>query len=307
MMRHALLAGMGVGILAASGFGQTATPLTPPQAPVEIARLPKVEPPPAVEAESAEATELPDEPTQPPAVFMTPMLEPWAVPAYAWLDRTRLLRDWEGSVELGLDGSEGNTQTFNLQFGFAAQRKTEHNEFTLDLDYRKKTADGTETANRGYLESRYERLYPDSPWTTFIHGTLDYDEFQAFDLRLSLDAGVGYQLVKTDRTTFATRAGAGFSREIGSPDTEFVPEAVFGMDLEHRINKRQKLLASCEYTPDMTGWGEFRLKSKASWESLISEQMNLSLKLSVLDRYDSTPNGAEANDVDYTAVLLWKF
>ncbi|HUT14122.1 MAG TPA: hypothetical protein VMY42_26775 [Thermoguttaceae bacterium] len=40
---------------------------------------------------------------------------------------------------------------------------------------------------------------------------------------------------------------------------------------------------------------------------LIDQQMNLSLKLGVLDRYDSTPNGVKPNDLDYTAVLLWKF
>ncbi len=40
---------------------------------------------------------------------------------------------------------------------------------------------------------------------------------------------------------------------------------------------------------------------------MISRAMNLSMKLSVLDRYDSTPDGAEANDLDYSAVLLWSY
>jgi len=35
--------------------------------------------------------------------------------------------------------------------------------------------------------------------------------------------------------------------------------------------------------------------------------MNLSLKLSVLDRYDSTPHEAKPNDMDYAATLLWSF
>ena len=54
----------------------------------------------------------------------------------------------------------------------------------------------------------------------------------------------------------------------------------------------------------MTGMEDFRLKSRASWQALVHKEMNLSLKLSVLDRSDSTPNGVRPNDLDYSAVLV---
>ena len=44
----------------------------------------------------------------------------------------------------------------------------------------------------------------------------------------------------------------------------------------------------------------------AGWEVLLSQAANLSLKIGVVDRYDSTPNGRERNDLNYTALLLWK-
>ena len=34
-------------------------------------------------------------------------------------------------------------------------------------------------------------------------------------------------------------------------------------------------------------------------------KVDLSIKLNVIDRYDSTPNGARPNDVDYALVLIW--
>ncbi len=214
---------------------------------------------------------------------------------------------WETSFELGLDGSSGNTDTFNFRFGLDTKRKTDHNVVTLDLDYRKNTNQRLETANHAFLDWRDEWLFGKSPWTCFLHGTLDYDEFKAFDIRVTMDAGLGYKLISTDTTTFAGRVGSGFSREIGGPDDTYVPEAVFGLEFEHCINKRHKLTASSEYTPDMTAMNDFRLKTRAGWEALIDEAMNLSLRLSVTDSYDSTPNGAEPNDLDYSAVLLWKF
>jgi putative salt-induced outer membrane protein YdiY len=217
------------------------------------------------------------------------------------------VRLWEGSFELGLNGTTGNSEAMNFRFGLDAKRKTPRHELTFDLDYRKDTSGGRETANRALLDWRLERMFEKSPWTCFVHGTVDYDEFQPFDARVAVDMGLGYQFIKHEGTSLAARLGSGFSREIGGPDERYVPEAVFGLDFEHRLNGRQKLTASSEYTPDMTGWGDCRIRTRAGWEMLIDEQMNLSLKLSVIDRYDSTPNGVHPNDLDYSAVLLWKF
>ena len=33
---------------------------------------------------------------------------------------------------------------------------------------------------------------------------------------------------------------------------------------------------------------------------------NVSLKLSLIDRYDSTPEGAQANNIDYSVLMIWK-
>ena len=40
---------------------------------------------------------------------------------------------WDGSFNLGLDGSEGNTEAFNFRFGVNAVRKTEFSILTAQL------------------------------------------------------------------------------------------------------------------------------------------------------------------------------
>jgi len=214
---------------------------------------------------------------------------------------------WDGNFELGLDGSEGNSQRLNFRCGVEAKRKTDHDVLKLDLDYHKNTSHLEETAHRAYLDWRYEWLFQESAWTWFAHGTVDYDEFKAFDVRVSIDAGLGYQFLDTEKTSLLGRCGGGWSREVGSPDEDYVPEATFGSEFEHAFSKRQKLTASVEYTPDVSDFRDFRFKTKAGWEFLLDEEMNLSLKFSVLDRYDSTPHDAKANDVDYSVTLLWSF
>lgn len=54
-------------------------------------------------------------------------------------------------------------------------------------------------------------------------------------------------------------------------------------------------------------FANYRLNSKAAWEVLLGEEMHLSMKVGVLDRYDSYSNGKEPNDLDYFVTLLWSF
>jgi putative salt-induced outer membrane protein YdiY len=146
----------------------------------------------------------------------------------------------------------------------------------------------------------------ESPWTLFGTGSAEYDQFKVFDLRLSAHAGVGYKLIKNESTTLLGRIGSGVSHEIGGPDDSYVPEALLGLDFEHQITARQKLIFKSEYLPEWGDYENYRLVSDASWECLLDEASNLSLKVGAIDRYDSTPNGLKANDIDYLMLLLWK-
>ncbi len=214
---------------------------------------------------------------------------------------------WEGNVEMGMSGSDGNSQTLNYLLGLDAKRETDQHILDFDLKYDRKTANSVDTAHRLFAEARWELLFEDSCWTWFFHETTEYDEFKAFDLRLSYDTGLGRCLIKNDDTSLLARAAAGMSHEIGGLSDNLVPEGVFGLEFDHKLNERQKLSFSSEYSPDVTDFLDYRLKSKASWEVLLDEDTNLSLKASILDRYDSTPSGKKANDVDYTLTLLWSF
>jgi len=244
------------------------------------------------------------QPPSPEQVFPIPDVERVLAPAPPPAQPKKI---WSGSFELGLDGSEGNSETFNIRTGFDAKRKTGHSIFAVDLDYRQETNRGQETANRSYLDWKYERLFRDSPWTAVAHGTVEHDEFQTADLRTTVDLALGYQFIATDDTTLSFRSGAGTAYESGGPDEGWVPQAVFGAEYEHKLNDRYKFAAKSEYTPEMTGWDDFRVRTQASLEALIDAEMNLSMKLSVRNRYDSTPNGADPNDLDYSVVLLWSF
>jgi len=229
-------------------------------------------------------------------------------PVYVWYDLHRLLPSklWAASVELGVNGSAGNSQTVNTRVGVHAKRKSEQHLFDLDFSYINNKSDSIETANQGLLNTRYDWLLPDSPWSLFVNDSLEFDRFRAFDIRWAANLGIGYALIRNDITTLAGRFGSGVSQEVGGPESRYVPEATFGMLFEHQINELQKVTAKVDYFPDWQDFGGYRINSDVGWEILLSKAMNLSLKLGALDRYDSTPNGAKPNDLNYSLLLLWK-
>lgn len=214
---------------------------------------------------------------------------------------------WSSSIEFGINGSEGNSQVFDFRLGAELKRQTKYHTLSAELRYKRSHQDNELTADRLFYEGTSERHFEDSPWTTYIHSTLEYDEFKAFDSRVTADAGLGYHLWKTDLTTLTSRLGAGFSREVGGPDVTVVPELNYSLSLEHQLSKRQRIALKGTYIPGLDGDTRYRINSAASWIVNLDDEMHLNLKFSVADRYDNTPNGAVANDLDYSAVLLWEY
>ena len=281
-------------------------PLTDP-APAPMPAAPPADQPASMEPASEPHGPIPEAPDAEPAVpDAAVLLEEAAVPLEA-AEPAAAPKLWKGSFELGLDGSEGNSQTFNFRFGAEAKRKTKYHILSADFDYHKNSNDSRETANRALFDWRYERLFDPSPWTWFVHGIVDYDEFKAFDVRVAADTGLGHHFIKTESTLLAGRFGGGFSREIGGPNDQYVPELIFGSEFEHQLTERQKIIVKADYMPSLADFTNFRLRGELGWQVLLDESTNLSLKASIFDRYDSTPEGARPNDLDYALTLLWSY
>ncbi|HBO45509.1 MAG TPA: hypothetical protein DD670_16570 [Planctomycetaceae bacterium] len=217
------------------------------------------------------------------------------------------LHPWKGSFEMGLDGSSGNSNTFNIRLGASGKRKTNRNAISLDLNYHKNYNQSVETANRLNFAGRCEWLDEKTPWTWFVQQTTDYDQFQPWNVRVVGTTGLGYRLIDTEQTTLTTRFGGGASQEVGGLDEECVPELNFGAEYEHQMTKRQKIKGSAEYFPNVTSFSECRVVAKTSWEVLLNEEQNLSLKIVATDRFNNPNPGGKLNDLDYSAVLLWSF
>lgn len=245
----------------------------------------------------------------PPSVFerVEPQIAEAAGPVWYYPWSWIPLDGWNNSAELGLNGSAGNTESMSLQTGTRFKRQSAFTLFDLRLNHNRTNANGVETQNNVLMYADWERFLGESRWSWFIKNGLEYDEFRAFDLRYNINSGFGYTFVRNDILTLVGRFGSGASREFGGPDNDWVPEALFGADYEHQITERNKLIARFDYFPEWGNFSNFRMVTDLAWEYLLQTDGNLSFKLGATDRYDSTPNGLKPNDVNYSALLLYKF
>lgn len=220
----------------------------------------------------------------------------------------RLLEGWSGGFELGISGSEGNVDRFTGRAGVRGERRSEWNESRAELTYIYAKTDGETTQNQANFLVRNDRLFKDSPWRLFGIGMVDYDEFKDWDVRLSGFLGVGYAFIDEERTRLIGRLGAGLLREFGGEENAIIPEGLIGADFEHKLTERQKITASFDFFPELREFGPYRFIAKAAWEVLVDPEVNLSLRVGIEDRYDSTPGaGQKRNDLDYFATVVWSF
>jgi hypothetical protein len=214
---------------------------------------------------------------------------------------------WTGGIDFGINGTDGNSQNFNMRLGADAKRERADGNFTTSLIYNYATNASLRTANQALFNNRYEWLFADSPWSRWVSGGLEYNEFRAFDLLLTAHAGVGYAWWKTEAGYLKTRAGFGGSQPIGGPDESFIPEAMLGVDYERRIYDRAKFIFGGQLFPNLGDWFEYRAEIRAALDILIDPEHNLGLKLGVVDQYFSDPQGRKPNDLQYFMALTWRF
>jgi hypothetical protein len=217
-------------------------------------------------------------------------------------------RGWTGSVAAGINGSDGNSETFNGRITLGMERLRPEMETRFDSSYLFATNQGEKSQSRGVVNIRNDWLFQDSPWGFFAQGRAEYDEFQNWRWRLSAFAGPSYTAINTDETLLRFRVGAGLTRELGGDRNDIVPEGLAGIDFRHRLTAASTIYANFEYLPSLKDFSEFRTLTSGGYEVMLDEKANLSLRLGAEHRHNSDPGaGSDRNDIEYFALIGWSF
>ncbi len=118
---------------------------------------------------------------------------------------------WQGSGEFGLVNTTGNTKTTALNLKLAFTRQSEKWRHRFGATALTTSKDGDKDNERYSAEIQSDRKFGQSSYV-FGSGRWDSDKFGAYDPQVTLTAGYGRELMKSEKHMLKGEIGAGYRR-----------------------------------------------------------------------------------------------
>jgi len=219
---------------------------------------------------------------------------------------TGFFKDWKRSAELGINGNEGNTQDTDIHIGIKGDFSNEVKRWSISSVYNNGSDDNETTKSDFFAQFTRDYLNPSTPYFSFIKGRYDWDEFEDWDYQIDLSAGVGTQLIKKDTWSLIGRTGLGISKEFGGENDDWTPEALFGIESLWSLSKHHSIEFTNTLYPNLNELGEFRNLTELNWKIGLADINNMSLKVGLVNDYDSLADGdSQENDFQYRLLLAF--
>jgi putative salt-induced outer membrane protein YdiY len=215
---------------------------------------------------------------------------------------------WDGSFAAGLNGKSGNSNNLDINMTLNLNRDTDFAKTALLASYFYSSNDIATTTDRFFGQARRDRKLNNPRWSWFNQVQLETDRFKAYDYRIALHTGIGYEVYKNDNGFLNLRVGAGASREVGGANDDWIPELQLGGDWERQVTENLKLFATADYYPSFEDFADYRLVTNTGLEFVVDAERNINFRMFALNRYDSTPPaGNKRNDIDYGMAVVLGF
>jgi putative salt-induced outer membrane protein YdiY len=217
---------------------------------------------------------------------------------------------WTGYFDFGLSLARGNAETTTFTTAFVSTRTTNTDKARVYFNQIfsratiEETSKTTAKAVRGgwsYNKSLTSRMFVN------LFNDYEFDQFQNLDLRFVLGSGLGYNMVKNNRTKLDLVGGAAYNREsFATPLVRNSAEAFWGDDFSHKLNANSSLNQSFRLFHNLTNTGEYRMNFDLGAATSINKW--LALQATISDRYLSNPvPGRQNNDILFTAGIRVSF
>lgn len=219
---------------------------------------------------------------------------------------------WQTSATVNVAVNKGNSDTLLAGGKIDGAKKWDKNELVAGVDAvygsnkDQTTGVRTTTAQNYGAALQYNRLVDDR---FFFLGRVDARQDRVADIkyRLTLSPGVGYYLVKNDRTTLSLEAGPGLVLEQfeGHSGNQYFTVRL-GEKLTHKFNDKVRLIQEADYSPQVDKFSNYVLNASATLEADLTAKLSATLTLA--DTYRSLPApGRKENDIRLLAGIKYKF
>jgi putative salt-induced outer membrane protein YdiY len=220
------------------------------------------------------------------------------------------LHSWTGGANVSFALTRGNSETKNLALAFTADRKTLRDHLGLYANSVYATNDAPAavpslTAKALQAGARYDHDIS-SKIFAFVGGDFQTDQLQQLDLRSVFSGGLGYHLIKSERTTLDLLGGGNYTREKYETFSRNVAGLTLGEELSTKLGANTALTEKLYFYPDLSETGEYRANFNFGTVTKINGW--LGWQNSFGDIYVTNPPlGARQNDILLTTGLNFSF
>ena len=217
---------------------------------------------------------------------------------------TTWLQDWSKNLDIGINGTDGNSQSHYIHTALSAKTESEHHRWDLQAEYDSSEKDGEKSRDEFFANANRDWLIAESPYYYFASGRIDKDKFQDWDYRINLAGGIGKDFMLEEEWTLRGKAGIGFNREFGGDDDSISPEGFLELASAWQLSKNHKIELKTTFYPQLDELREFRNISSLAWINKLNDSMRL--KIGLINEHDTdVPDDIRKNDFKYATALSW--
>ena len=237
-----------------------------------------------------------------PAIYLSALM--FCMPIHA--EETKPVPLWKGEVEFGFVDVSGNTEESSTKARLDINRDKDEWRYNIHAESLNSESNGDKNAEKYFLSNRLAYQFTDVDFI-FVFASYDKDRFSGFDNQVSLAAGYGRRLLKTDDAKWDIEVGIGYRESTVEDDT-------IGEDTEEAIVRLfsgydRKITETTTFEQSLNvEAGEDITVSKLVNAITVAINSNFGLKVSHAIKYtDEVPEGRENDDTETAVTLTYSF
>ncbi len=195
---------------------------------------------------------------------------------------------WKGRINLSGNGNRGNSRTDNLRVEGEAVARQQRNRWTIGGVFDRGKDRDIVTRHNTRLNGKYD-LFINERWYGYSLYTFEEDRFRDIERRDTIGAGIGHQLIDTERTNLSLEGGLNYVRtdfEVASDES--YPAARWAVKYDQRLfDTEMQLFHNHEILSDLTDPGHTFIRSQTGLRLPLLRRLMATAQLNV--DYDNSP------------------
>ncbi len=212
---------------------------------------------------------------------------------------------WRRNIEVGVNTSQGNSDTLRYNGSIAGSKETEANYYFLKAAGRYGESDGETDAANASGDAKAQRRLTERVYAA-AEANAYHDEIADLAYRARGSLSLGRHFVWSERTVLSAEAGPGYVAEEKGGEKENFLAGRLAEYLEFLVTPSLQVWQSAELVQSLADASVYFINSEVGLETVLLA--NLNLRFTLEDRYDNAPaEGKKNNDLLTTTALVWAF